>query len=131
MLYLEIKDYYHKQINDFPIIFAFSKEQFDEKYNTPMFKGLTLIKTGAGGYIRKKDRWKWLSLWSMRAQDIAALKENENALLEAIVYELHNNEYCYSRDFKPIMETFDLNESHNDLISRAIDQYLRRLTNGH
>ena len=125
MLYLEIKEYYHKQINNFPVIFAFSKTQFDEKYNTPEFKGHKLIKTGVGGYIRKKDKWKWLNLWSRRAQDIAVLKDNEHALLEAIVYELGNHEYGYTYDIEPVTETFGLNESHHDLLKRAIAQYFQ------
>lgn len=127
MLYMEIKEYYHKQINDFPAIFAFSKAQFDEKYNTPEFKGHKLLKNGFGSYIRKKDKWKWLNLWDRRAQDISLLKENESAFLEAIVYELGNHEYGYTYDISPIKRIFDLNESHNDLIERAIAQYFKEV----
>jgi hypothetical protein len=121
MIYIDLQKQFQA---DFAKItfFAFSKEQFEERYNTPYFKGKKLIKIGGGGFIRKKDRWRYEALFQRYERDITNLSESQ--LFDAIVRELSNTEYCYSRDLTPIRAKLCLNETHNHILNSAVKEYL-------
>jgi hypothetical protein len=120
MIYIDLQKQFQA---DFAKItfFAFSKDQFTEKYNTPFFKGKKLLSIGVGGYIRKKDRWKYDFLHKKYSQDVENMTETQ--LIESIVYEMHNHEYCYSYDMDTIVSLFNLSERHNHIIDKAVKRY--------
>ena len=100
--YTELKARQAKEMNEFQgIFFAFSNEQLKEGLEK---LGLTLEDTskiysiGAGGYIlkeRSKDLDAMFKRWEQEREE---LKKEEKNLLDALVYELRNHEYCITGD---------------------------------
>ena len=58
MKYLELKQKQQKEVNEFPLGFAFSKEQFEEmmeKFGLDKNDTNKIYSIGAGGYVKKSD----------------------------------------------------------------------------
>lgn len=103
--YKELKEKHQQAINNFPMMFAFSKKQFAEGMEKLGLKETDTDKIysiGAGGYIRKEDSKKFHELID---QHDAEMKEAVNQdldgtgfIFDMFYYELGNHEYCYTRD---------------------------------
>ena len=109
--YSVLKEKHQKEINNFPLMFAFSKKQFAEGMEK---LGLTesdtdkIISIGGGGYMKKSDE---KAFDDMIAKHEAERKEAINNdldstgfILDMFHYELNNHEYGYTGD---ISDTLD------------------------
>ena len=109
--YKELKNKQEKEINNFPLMFAFSQKQFVEGMEKLGLKETDtekIISIGAGGYMKKTDLE---SFKSMRERHYTERKEAVNNdtdgtgyILDMFSYELSNHEYCYTGD---ISDTLD------------------------
>lgn len=119
--YLEMKRRQQQEVNDFPMMFAFSDSQFKEGMEK---LGLTIDDTdkiysiGGGGYIRKKDS-KALSEMLLRHSDEMdkAIEEDvtgENFVQDMFEYELANHEYGYTMDIADTLVALGISKA--DLI---------------
>ena len=119
--YLEMKRRQQQEVNDFPMMFAFSDTQFKEGMEK---LGLTIDDTdkiysiGGGGYIRKTDS-KALSDMLLRHSDEMdkAIEEDttgENFIQDMFEYELANHEYGYSMDIADTLVALGISKA--DLI---------------
>lgn len=103
--YKEMKDRHGKEVNDFPMFFAFSNEQFDEgmkKLGLEPDDKDQICSTGYGGFIKKADSKKYNEMFIRFAQErkaaIEADQTGEGFIYDMFDYELANHEYGYTRD---------------------------------
>jgi len=99
MKYVELKEKQSKELEDFPMFFAFNDEQFEEglkKLNTTKEEIYSL---GLGGFIRKTDSKKFSELLKKYQHEFQKNLKDEKFLYEALLYELKNYEYCITYDY--------------------------------
>ena len=110
MTYQELKAVHAKRINDFPLRFAFSSNQFDD-----VVKELgppdTLVSIGGGGILRKTDRAEFDRLFELCESEMETAKKEDAFLEDAIKYELGNHEYSYTGDPSDTIDVLDLDMS--------------------
>lgn len=99
--YQAMKQRQQKEVNEFEgVFFAFNKEQLKEGFervglsvdNKDDFKLIYSI--GAGGYILKTRSKAFLAMFERHKEEKLSLRKQEKSLLDALVYELRNHEYC-------------------------------------
>ena len=109
--YQQLKQRQQKEVNEFEgMFFAFSKEQLAEGFqsvgldidNKEDFK--LLFSLGAGGYILKDRSVAFAQMFKRHKQEKQELKKQEKSLLEALVYELRNHEYCITYTTEDALE---------------------------
>lgn len=113
--YKEMKDRHGKEVNDFPMFFAFSNEQFAEgmaKFGLEPEDKDQICSTGYGGFIRKADNQKWNDMFVRFAKDrkeaIEADQTGEGFIYDMFDYELANHEYGYTRDISDAVSALGL-----------------------
>lgn len=130
--YIALKEKHQKEINNFPLGFAFSDKQFNEMMEK---WGLTpddtdkIYSIGMGGYVRKSDADAMHEMFNRHAKETEiARKENENDYLYHMFnYELANHEYGYTGDLEDTLDALDLtmeeikaNKAMHEALQRAI-----------
>lgn len=127
--YMELKNKIQKEVDEFPIGFAFSNEQFEKmKEELGVKEDSELLSIGAGGFIRKTDKEAFNELFNNKAkridEAIAEDKTGEGFIKDMFLYELANHEYCITYDLEDTLYALDLtyDEVMND------ERLLRGLT---
>ena len=130
--YIKLKSKHQKEIDAFPLGFAFSNQQFVEMMNK---WGLTendtnkIYSIGGGGYIRKTDSDAFYEILNRHANEREkAMRENaDDYLYHMFDYELANHEYNYTYDLENTldalgltMETIKANPQMYEALQRAI-----------
>lgn len=115
--YLEMKERHQKEVNNFPIKFAFSNEQFKRAMEE---LGLTendldkVVSIGAGGFIRKKDIKAYKEMGERQYKEFKALIEKDKVgdefIKEMFLYELGNHEYILTFDISDTLDAVGLTE---------------------
>jgi len=136
-LYKELTDRQEKEFAEFPMMFAFSNEQFAEG----MVKlGLTakdkdkIFSFGGGGYYKKSDSDRLKELLSRHNKEhLTAIEEDVtglNYIADMFSYELANHEYGYTYDaedtFNALGLTLEIINKKENLISglsKALEEY--------
>ncbi len=130
--YEKLRTKHSKEVNDFPMFFAFNEEQLEEglkKLNTTKDN---LVQIGGGGLIRKGDKTKYLDMIKRQhAEDIKAVKDDEY-VYQMFRYELANHEYCITYDYTDTLESsgleFDkLDNRMKKLLLKAKEDYLHEV----
>lgn len=113
--YLELKTRHEKEVNDFPIMFAFSKEQFNEgmkKLGLNENDTNKILSIGYGGYIRKSDKEAFFSLHERQEKELKdAIQRDttgEEFIYDMFNYELANHEYCITLDVSDTLDALNL-----------------------
>ena len=111
--YMELKNKIQKEVDEFPMGFAFSNEQFEKmKEELGVKEDSELLSIGAGGFIRKTDREAFNELFNNKAkridEAIAEDKTGEGFIKDMFLYELANHEYCITYDLKDTLYALDL-----------------------
>lgn len=131
--YIELKDRHQKEVNEFPMMFAFSQEQFEEGMKK---LGVTskeeLVSIGYGGFVRKTDAKAYVQLIKrMDDEDREAMKDPEYCY-EMFRYELSNHEFCITYDYTDTLNALGLtkdevegNQMLLDALRRAERDYLK------
>lgn len=127
--YMELKNKIQKEVDEFPMGFAFSNEQFEKmKEELGVKEDSELLSIGAGGFIRKTDKETFNELFNNKAkridEAIAEDKTGEGFIKDMFLYELANHEYCITYDLEDTLYALDLtyDEVMND------ERLLRGLT---
>lgn len=108
--YSQMKARQQKEVNDFPMAFAFCSGQFAEGMRRlgldPSDKE-QIVSIGGGGFIRKTDEEAYKAMFRRhRLEHEAAMdadKTGDGYLLEMFRHELSNHEYGYTRDPEPAL----------------------------
>ena len=103
MNYHELKEKHRKELDAFPMAFAFSQDQLREGLEKLGVEKTNVISIGGGGFIRKTDKQAFLDLFDRHAQERDEALKDDEFVLEAIRYELVNHEYCISYDPEPAL----------------------------
>ena len=111
MNYKELKEKHQKVMNEFPIFFAFSDEQFAkgmEKFGLSINDTDKLLSIGYGGYIKKSDRDAFRKMGADAREEIKEAMKDYAFALSAFKYELSNNEFCITGDPTDTLDSLNL-----------------------
>ena len=112
--YNQIKKAHHDELNSFQgLFFAFSNSQFDEgmeKIGLKKDETKKIVSIGMGGYLLKERVEEFTAMFKRHENEKKELKKDHKLLLQALVYELSNHEYCYTRDASDALEALNLKE---------------------
>lgn len=115
MKYLELKQKQEKEVNEFPLGFAFSKEQFEEmmkKFGLDVNDTDKIYSLGAGGYVKKSDAEAMDNMFLRHAEErqkaIDDDKTGTGYIYEMFAYELANHEYCVTYDLDETLDALNL-----------------------
>ena len=123
MEYTEIKEQQRNELNNFPMFFAFNKNQFEKGMHRlgVLDKG-ELARIPAGGFIRKSDGPAFRALLDKHIEEMDEAMQDREFLIDALAYELNNHEYDYTHDPEPALKTLGIsldNEMHNECFQVA------------
>lgn len=109
------------------IFFAFSNEQFKEglekvKYNKETDK---IVNIGSGGYVLKSRINEFKALLARQEKERKELRKSTKQLIDAIVYELNNHEYCITGSVTDALAALDLTREtvDADVLKKAIKKH--------
>ena len=117
--YRIMKNRQQKEVDEFPLFFAFNQQQFDEgmrKFGLQPNETNKIYKLGStGGFYLRTDSDKLNEMFLRHAQEITAAIENDATgdgfIFEMFNYELANHEYIVSGDVSYTLDalgfTFD------------------------
>lgn len=128
--YQQQKSRHEKEFGEFEsIFFAFNNEQFKEGCEklkvSPENK---LVSIGMGGYVLKNNLPEFMALMKRHKKERKELQKNEKKLINAIVYELWNHEYCITGDPSDALDVLDMKRSDisDDLWKKIMKEYRER-----
>ena len=129
--YSTFKKSKQQKVDEFPMMFAFSQEQFEEgKARLGVTDNKELLSIGAGGFIRKSDREEFDNLFIQLDKELAENLNDDEFLYEAFLYELANHEYCYSWDLTDSLDVLGLtveqvksDDRMYSILKKALVQY--------
>ena len=106
--YREMKARQSKEINSFPMFFAFNNEQFAEGMRKLGLEPTDTDKIyklgGTGGFYRKTDGAKLKDMFDRHDKEMAdAIAEDttgDGFIFDMFLYELANHEYCITYDYE-------------------------------
>ena len=114
-LYAQLKERQQKEVNSFPIAFAFNQKQFEDgmrELGLSPEETSKVVSIGGGGFIRKTDVESFHNMFKRHTQQIEkAINEDKNGtrfIKDMFSYELENHEYGYTRDITDTLEALDL-----------------------
>jgi hypothetical protein len=118
-----IKKRHQKDVNDFPMFFAFNNKQFDEGMR---LLGLEPIDTdkiyripGTGGFYRISDAPAFHEMFNRHGKEMQDAvdgdKTGDGFICDMFYYELVNHEFTYTGDLTSTLEALDL--TSDDLIN--------------
>ena len=121
-----------QKVNEFPMMFAFSKEQLEEgKAKLGVTDNKELLSIGAGGFIRKSDKNEFDNLFIQIDKELSENLNDDEFLYDAFLYEIANHEYCYSCDLTDSLEVLGLTVEQvradnrmNSILNKAIRAYI-------
>lgn len=120
--YEEIKNKHQKRVNDFPLGFAFSNEQFKnmmEKWGLTENDTDKIVSIDGGGFLRKTDIEEYNKMWTEIRKEHKDLieqdKTGEGYIKEMFTYELENHEYSITYDLEDTLDALEL--THDEVMN--------------
>ena len=139
--YLELKKENQKKFDDFAKdnvywIFAFSESEFKKKLNENGLSVDEITSIGAGGFIKTSMLSEYVKLYKSLTNEIEAIKDNDEELKKAFMYELANHEYCITYDLDDTLEALGLERKQLQddvrlalIMNEACKEYLSNYNN--
>ena len=116
--YVEMKERHQKEVDNFPMKFAFSDEQFKKAMEE---LGLTendldkIVGIGAGGFIRKTDVNDYKEMGERQYKEFREAIEKDKVgdgfIKEMFLYELANHEYIITREIDDTLDALGLTDN--------------------
>ncbi|MFI3279630.1 MAG: hypothetical protein R3Y55_03795 [Rikenellaceae bacterium] len=114
--YEQLKDRQTKEVNDFPMGFAFSEKQFEEVMEKLGLKPTDtdkVVRLGSlGGFCRKDDAKSFHEMFARHDKEmedaIAADTTGDGFIYEMFLYELKNYEYCVAFSAQTTLEALGI-----------------------
>lgn len=130
--YYELKQRQQKEVDNFPMMFAFSKDQFNNgiiKLGLEPTDKEKIYSIGYGGYIRKSDSEAFNELFDRHEEEMKkAIEEDatgENFIYEMFLYELNNHEYGYTYEIDDTLQALNLTIEEINKDQRLINGLLK------
>ena len=109
MNYTELKKNFQKEMNDFPLFYAYSDKQFNEGLAKLGVKEEELCKVGNACFMKKENYEKFENLITEHIEKKRELIfTDSNFAYGAFLYELQNNEYCITCDVTDSLTALDV-----------------------
>ena len=130
MKYTELKEKISKEVNSFPMAFAFTNKQFEAgmtKLGVIPHQTEKVLSIGGGGYILKTDSDAFKAMFDRHNKEMAEALTDDDFLVDAIAYELSNHEYCITGDPSDALDVLDLSlddERVKQSFNKARQEYL-------
>lgn len=131
--YGEMKERHQKMIDNLPLKFAFSDEQFERAMNE---LGLTkddtdkIVGIGGGGFCTPEVADKLVECYKIINEEEEKAFKNDEFLQSAFEYELANHEYIITYDIYDTLralnisiEEYQENERYQNIMLKAIKNY--------
>lgn len=98
--YLDIQKRQQKELEDFPIAYAFNKEQLDEALRKLGVNSVTecVSVMGHGDVVKRTDAPKLLAMLHRHTKELQDAMKNEEFAEAAFLYEMDNHEYAINWD---------------------------------
>lgn len=131
--YEEMKETHQRMIDNLPLKFAFSNEQFERamqelglnKNDTDKIVGI-----GGGGFCLKETAEQLIKLYQIFNEEEQQAFKNDDFLQSAFEYELANHEYIITYDIHDTlralnisMKEYQKNERYINIMNKAIKKY--------
>ena len=137
--YQEMQERHQQEVNQFPFMFAFSNQQFDEgmrKLGLDPSQTDQIVSIGGGGYVRKSDvpamREMFARQEKERKEALATDKAERGHAYQMFLHELGNHEYCVTLDLSDTLvacgvthQQVNDNENLRKALSLAIQDYMK------
>lgn len=98
--YQDIKDRQQKELNEFPIAYAFNDKQLKEalaKLGATREECVTVF--GHGDIVKREDAPRFIAMLKRHTQEVKdALVADVDFAIGAFLYEMNNHEYCINYD---------------------------------
>jgi len=104
----ETKQTRQKEVDKFPMFFAFNKEQFAEGLKKLNVKQEELISIFGGGFIRKSDKAKYIMMMDKQDNEHIRMMQDKNYVYNMFRYELANHEYCVREEDEDTLQSLNL-----------------------
>ena len=139
--YLELKRENQKKFDDFAKdniywIFAFCDREFNNKLDELGLKRDEITSIGAGGFIKDVNIKAYNALYHSLTNEIVQIKNDDEELKQAFIYELANHEYCITYDLDDTLDALGLTrkELQDDvrlalIMNKACETYLSNSEN--
>ena len=123
--YRQMQERHQKEMNDFPIAFAYSDQQFDDgmrKLGLDPSETDKVVSVFYGAFIRREDHDALMEMFERHSKEErdAFIKNEDDWAYHAFRYELANHEYSYTGDYEPALEacgfTLDELKQYPDLV---------------
>lgn len=105
MTYQELRKTLQDRVSDFDgLFFAFSNEQLEGELARVGItleeakKGKQIVSIGAGGFLLKTRVRAFTELMDANEMELKEFKKREKNLIDSLVFELANHEYCFTLD---------------------------------
>ena len=129
MNYTELKNKIIEEISAFPMKFAFSDKQLKEGLESLGAAVDDVVSIGGGGFVRKTDVNALNEMFNNHEKLREDALKDRDFLIDALVYELGNHEYCITHDPEPALnalgiEAEDVNDHVRECYKEAKRIYL-------
>lgn len=123
--YRQMQERHQKEMNDFPIAFAYSDQQFDDgmrRLGLNPSETDKVVSVFYGAFIRREDHDALMEMFERHSKEErdAFIKNEDDWAYHAFRYELANHEYSYTGDYEPALEacgfTLDELKQYPDLV---------------
>ena len=132
MRYYTLKERQQEEVNNFPMMFAFSKKQLEQGCEKLGVKDAEseLYSIGAGGFIRRDDSKEFDALVNRLSDEMEEALKDYDFLKDALRYELDNHEYCITMDPERALNAlgFTLEDvKNNDQLRQALNEVASKI----
>ena len=123
--YRQMQERHQKEMNNFPIAFAYSDQQFDDglrKLGLDPSETDKVVSVFYGAFIRREDHDALMEMFERHSKEErdAFIKNEDDWAYHAFRYDLANHEYSYTGDYEPALEacgfTLDELKQYPDLV---------------
>jgi len=130
--YLILKKNHEKEINDFPMFFAFSNEQLEEGLKKLKTTEKNIRSLGYGGFIKSEDVKKYQNMLLNQSREHKNNMQKKGYVYQMFKYELANHEFIITYDYEDTLSSLNLTSEEvakNKLLSvqleKAKEDYLK------
>lgn len=139
--YREMKQRHQKEVNEFPMFFAFNQKQFDEGMRSLGLEPTDtkkIYKLGnTGGFYRKTDSEALHGMFKRHTEEmqkaIAEDTTGDGFIYEMFLYELANHEYCITFEYEDTFQALGLTEREiygNTALVAGLEKATRKYLEG-
>jgi hypothetical protein len=126
--YLEFKQKMQRDLDKFPIVFAFNEEQLKEGLKKLGVSKDKVVGVFGGGIIRASDKEKFVAMLEQHDREHKEMIKNKSYVYHMFRYELANHEYGYTGDDTDTLSSLGLTKAqvnNNPLLKEQLEKAKR------